>query len=149
MTSLPKSAEKNVKKVVVDTNVIISAALHHEGNPSSVFEHILSGKVVNYSSREILHELFRVIQKRQIVPKLSGQQWATLLTQYVHASLFVDPVVAFSVITEDPSDDKFINCAVTAGADFIITGDAHLLSRKEFHGVRMVTPKEFLQIMSS
>jgi len=51
------------------------------------------------------------------------------------------------VIMEDPSDDKYLSCAIDAKVDFIISGDIHLLNLGEYEGIRIVTPAQFLEIM--
>ena len=59
----------------------------------------------------------------------------------VHSSL--------QVIREDPSDDKFLACAVDGRADRIVTGDRHLLRLKSFRGIRIIPPAEFLKSRAS
>lgn len=48
------------------------------------------------------------------------------------------------VVDDDPTDDKFIECALVAGATRIVSGDRHLLSLKEYHGVKLITASDFL-----
>jgi len=57
----------------------------------------------------------------------------------------VEPKEKFNTIKDDPSDNKIIECAKEGKSDFIITNDNHLLKLKEFEGIRIVTPKEFLK----
>jgi predicted nucleic acid-binding protein len=56
----------------------------------------------------------------------------------------VQPVESIQVIAADPTDDKVLECAVAAGADAIISGDAHLLKLGEFRGMKIQRPAEFL-----
>jgi putative PIN family toxin of toxin-antitoxin system len=50
-------------------------------------------------------------------------------------------------ICRDPGDDKFISCAVSAGADFIVTGDKDLMAVKRYKSVKIVTASDFLKMM--
>jgi predicted nucleic acid-binding protein len=53
------------------------------------------------------------------------------------------------VVTRDPSDDQVIACAVAAGADYLVTGDDDMLVLAEHQGIRIITPREFLDILES
>jgi len=67
------------------------------------------------------------------------------LVQVVRLSRLVVPKpFSAPVVIQDPSDDKVLVCAVTAGVDRIVTGDAHLLDLKEFRGIPILTPTAFL-----
>jgi uncharacterized protein len=61
----------------------------------------------------------------------------------------INPSRHFAAVREDPEDDKFIDCAVEAQADYIISGDAHLLQVKAFRDIPIYSPKEFLKIIKS
>jgi predicted nucleic acid-binding protein len=51
-----------------------------------------------------------------------------------------------SVVERDKSDDRILECALEAKADYIISGDSHLLSLKEYQGIRILSPADFLQL---
>ncbi|MBI2232283.1 MAG: putative toxin-antitoxin system toxin component, PIN family [Candidatus Aenigmarchaeota archaeon] len=59
----------------------------------------------------------------------------------------VHPGVKLSVVKKDPDDDKIIECAVSCNADYIVTGDRHLLDLKEYKGIKIVTAKQFLELV--
>jgi len=59
----------------------------------------------------------------------------------------VAPAVQLNVIKEDPDDDKILECAVTAGSDYIVSGDKDLLELKKFRGIEIVRASEFLEIL--
>ena len=62
-----------------------------------------------------------------------------LLAKIRDHSNWIKPQKTFTVIKEDPEDDKFLECAVAGKADFIVSGDKHLLKLKEFHGIKIIT----------
>ncbi len=58
---------------------------------------------------------------------------------------FVEPKEKLHVVIDDPTDDKFIECAKEGNADYIVSNDQHLLKIKEFEGIKIITPEEFLK----
>lgn len=64
-------------------------------------------------------------------------------------SAFVSDFVPVSVVADDPDDDKFISCAVAAGASHIISGDPHLLALGTYQNIRILTPSQFLDSRTS
>ena len=58
----------------------------------------------------------------------------------------VEPKQKIDVIKEDPSDNKFVEAAIAGKAEYIITQDKNILKVKEYMGIKMVTPKEFLEL---
>ena len=59
----------------------------------------------------------------------------------------VSPTRKIELIKEDPPDDMFLECAIEAHADYIVSGDDHLKKLSEFEGIEIVTPKKFLDIL--
>lgn len=55
--------------------------------------------------------------------------------------------IKLTVIKDDPKDDKFLECAIEAKADFIVSGDHHLKDLKQFRYIKIVSPTEFLDIV--
>ena len=51
------------------------------------------------------------------------------------------------IVKEDPDDNKILECAVEGKADFIVSQDSHLLKLREFHGIRIMSPEEFLEML--
>ena len=56
----------------------------------------------------------------------------------------IRPTVALNVVTEDPDDNKILECAQTANADYVVTGDRHLLKLRQYDGTPIITVTEFL-----
>ena len=57
--------------------------------------------------------------------------------------------IKIEIIKDDPDDNKFIECAVTNKADYIISGDNHLLNLREYRNIKILSPKEFLNYYNS
>lgn len=60
--------------------------------------------------------------------------------------LMVNPQLQVTAIKEDPADNRFLECAVEGRAEIIISGDEHLLALKEFQGVTIISPSEFVNM---
>ena len=62
---------------------------------------------------------------------------------------WTEPDVKLNIIEEDPSDNKYLECAVSAGAQYIVSGDKHLLGLRSYQGVEILTPAAFLALLQS
>lgn len=129
-------------KVVIDTNVMVSA-FGWRGKPEEVVRLVTKGDVTNYTSFEMLAELREVVS----YPKLNFPE--TLQAEIIETIFFESSLVhvnePLNVIADDPEDNKVLECAVSADADFIISGDKHLLNLKNFRGIEILTPEDFLR----
>ena len=128
-------------KVVLDTNVLVSATLS-EGPPYQILELAEDGTITSVTSPGIIEET-RDVLTRDRLPFTNGQ-----VDDFVEKVLSVSRVVApetdLQVIEDDPDDDKIVECAVAADADYIISGDSHLLSLEEYDGIPVLSPADFL-----
>ena len=136
-------------KVISDTNIIISAAVSSDGNPAKIFELILSGVIKNFISSEIINEIKEVMERDKIKKLVSFKDRQKIIENLEKFSEKVDPKVKLDIVKEDPKDNKFLECAVTAKIDYLISGDEHLLNLKEFKGVKILSPLEFIQLFES
>jgi putative PIN family toxin of toxin-antitoxin system len=128
-------------KVVIDTNIIVSA-FGWRGNPEEVIRLVSQGKILNFITFEILDELRRVVSYPKL--KFSEELQAEIIETMFAISHIVSSSESLSIIENDPPDDKVLECAVSADADFIISGDRHLLNLKNFRCIEILTPEAFL-----
>ena len=130
-----------VEKVVVDTNIFISA-FGWGGQPLKIIELLEKGELRNCTSEDIIRELFSSVSYSKLgFPQVIQTEILEFVLAY---SDIYDPKEHIS-ISPDPEDNKFIECALSAKAKFIITGDKGLLSIKQFRGVKIITPEDFLK----
>jgi len=133
-----------VTRVVFDTSVIVSAALVHRSVPGRAFLRALRHGTVLVSGPSV-RELTDVLGRAKFDRYVSREERDELVEGLVRESRLVE-------ITEsvrecrDPSDDQILEVAVNGDAEYLVTGDADLLSMDPFRGVRIVTPAEFLTI---
>jgi putative PIN family toxin of toxin-antitoxin system len=130
-------------RLVIDTNVLISSFFG--GNPKEVIDLWRRGSALLCLTREVLEEYFRVMARLPIAPETKSRLVAIL--QEKRNLELVTPSKHHAVIREDPEDDKFIDCAVEAQADYIISGDEHLLRVKAYRSIPIYSPKDFLQLI--
>ncbi|OGK11243.1 MAG: putative toxin-antitoxin system toxin component, PIN family [Candidatus Riflebacteria bacterium RBG_13_59_9] len=131
-------------KVVIDTNVFVSSLLNPEGSPRKVIDLWRFEKITLCLSKAILAEYFELLGRFDLTEKPMGEHFVRLF-QLRYNQVFIASPEAISVVHEDPHDDKFIECAVGAGADYIVSGDRHLLKLKSYKGIPIVTPAELLK----
>lgn len=127
-------------RVVLDTNVLVSALLFH-GPPNALVHLVLDGKLAPATSSPLLEELRRVLTTKFRYPAqvadLIHTEWNALCT-------IVEPTIQFSEIPADPTDNRVLECAVSAHADVIVSGDCHLLALNSFRGILILSPQAFL-----
>lgn len=129
-------------RAVLDTNVFVSAFLIL-GRLNRMAGLVEKGAFLWLISQEILEE-YATVALRPLF-KLSTEEAESLLYQIKERATWVDVQSHFTVITADPSDNKFLACAVDGHADWIVTGDRHLLALKKFRAIRIGKPAQFLQ----
>jgi putative PIN family toxin of toxin-antitoxin system len=132
-------------KAVLDTNVFVSA-LFWKGAPHAVVRQSISGAFVTVISPAIIAELQETLAVKFGLPPEDIREYLRIIA--IHAA-FVEPKAEPRVVASDRSDDKIIACALAGDAHCIVTGDKHLLSLKEFSGIRIVTPSTFLRVLKT
>jgi uncharacterized protein len=127
---------------VLDTNIYISSVFWI-GNPHKIIELALDDKIDVYTSPEILTELEKVLKRDFLEDYEFIERQIALILEF---SKIVKPERKLDIVKEDPKDNMIVECAVTAKAEYIVTGDPHLLNLKEVYGIKIVKPKEYLEI---
>ena len=137
-------------RAVLDANVLVSALIRPKGPPGQVVVRLLRDRAFTLvTSAAILTEVRRSlayprVRKHLIASDDDLDLWVASL------GLVGEPVegrLRIAAVAEDPEDDKYIAAALEGRAQFLVTGDAHLLALKTYEGVRMVTPRVFLGLL--
>lgn len=132
-------------RIVLDTNCLIqSIGFHSEFR--HVWESFLCGKLTLCISNDIIEEYSEILQR------LFGLQFAELVISTILKSPFAEritPHYHFNLISADPDDNKFVDCAITANAHYIVTNDRHfdVLFLVQFPHVDVVTLKRFAEFL--
>lgn len=132
--------------VVLDTNVIVSAAFSPASPPALAFERVVT-QFVPLVSEETLGELNEVLLRPHIVAAVPEERLQRLLLAYRRASVLLRPTVSVED-SPDPDDAIFFQLAVTGRASFFVTGDKRLWALDPYGevGTRVVSPRAFLDI---
>ena len=127
--------------IVLDTNVLISAIVFG-GPPRTILEMVIAGKIRGALSFAILDELRDVLQR----PKFgfTPDQAITVLNELHEICDVFNPPRRVRMVKADPDDNRILECALAAHADFIVSGDTHLLDLKKFRGIPIQSPADFL-----
>lgn len=128
-------------KVVLDTNIFISG-IFWLGNPYKLLNLWRKGNFELVVSRQIIKELISVL-KRFKMPEEDIDGWEDTI---IKNSILIEPEGKIDII-EDEADNRFLECAVGCKADYIVSGDSHLLKLEEYQGIKIIKAKEMLEIL--
>lgn len=134
----------SVLKVVLDTNIFVSSIFWEKGAPHKVVEYALDKKIRVFTSVEILRELEKVLRRDFEEPDDLIHRQVSLIFEYADVIM---STIKVDVVKKDPDDNKIIACALSCDADYIVTGDNHLLDIEEYKRIKIVTPRKFVEIM--
>lgn len=131
-------------RVVIDTNVFVSSFFG--GKPFQIIEKWISGDITLCVSSSILKEYIEVLnrfdfERKDLIFKLME------MFKAANNVLFISDPPEQDWVKADPADNKFIACAISLGAEFIISGDHHLRSLKRIGKIKILSPSEFLKII--
>lgn len=135
--------------VVVDANVWVSAFISPDGPPATIVRLWREGRLSVVVSREIVDELERVLhypklRKQYPLPEESVAAFLLRLRRFARIVMPQEPVFA---VAADPTDNRYLECALAAGATILVSGDRHLLALGEYGGVQILTPAGFLAFL--
>ena len=135
-------------RVVLDTNVWISITL--DKKLAGEFPPLIqSGRIEVFLSKSLVRELGRVLSYQRInaILENAGVQPIVALSRIVRSTTMVRTWRTVREIEEDEPDNRVLECALYARADFIVSGDGHLLRLGEFKGIRILSPRRFLDLV--
>ena len=129
-------------RVVLDTNVVVSALLLSDSVPRQAFDKALDiGEII--ISTPVLLELAEVLARDKLKKYLTEQQRMRFLVALLKESELVRITEQISDC-RDPNDNKFLELAVCGNADVLVSGDGDLLVLNPFRGIAVLTPRDFL-----
>ena len=133
----------NIRPVVIDTNCLVQMISKHSPY-RKIWDAFLGKQFVLCVSNEILEEYQEILEK-QTTTEIAENVVLLLINQ--RNVRFVDPHFRLRIITADPDDDKFVDCAFAAGADVIVSEDSHFdaLKPTPFPIVSVMTMDEFMK----
>ena len=135
----------NALRLVVDTNVVVSALLWR-GPPHLLFRAAQEHELEFFTSRVLLDELEEVLARRKLerAVRSTESSRSALFSDYQELAQLVTPAQTRRIILADIDDDAVIACALAAGADLIVSGDKRLRNIKSYQGIPIITAAEAL-----
>lgn len=130
-------------RVVVDTNVFVES-LSRTSPYHAIFQHLLQGSFFVCVSTSIL------LEYEEVVYALHRKENADRLMKFLTISpfvIFIEPTYRFNLISVDPDDNKFVDCAIIANAQHVVTSDHHfdVLKYVDFPKVNVIHPEQFIK----
>ena len=133
-------------KIVLDANIFISS-FFWGGNPRIIVERVIAGTDELFITKEILDEIQDVIER----PKFHADE--NQIHYYINSIEEIGNRITVKKHikngSKDKDDNKYIECGITANADFLISGDLHLLELEKYDKLKIVTAKNYLDIINS
>lgn len=130
-------------KAVLDSNIFVSG-LFWRGAPYETLQKGLGGAFVIVISLEILKEIERVLQEKFKFPSYDTGAYLEVIA--LNAQV-VEPDLRLAVVKSDSADNRIVECAVAGKAEYIVTGDRHLLELERYKGIKILTPNKFLRLL--
>ncbi len=136
-------------KIVVDTNVLVSAALKRGGHPDTLLRRWIAGDFLIVTCPTAIAELSDVLNRPRIREKyhLTSQDIRDFVRQFSRQAILVPGTSVSGIVLDDPKDDIFIACAIEGQTRHIVSGDHHLLKLCRYGSVRIVTVARFLHTL--
>ncbi len=138
-------------RAVLDANVVVSGVINPHGPPGQLLAAALASKFHLVLSPPILEEFERALQYPDIAEShgMQVEEIKVFLDTLSRTAYLTAGTLAVDVISEDPSDNKYLACAVEGRASYIISGDRHLLGLGRYLDlIAILSPREFLKIVS-
>jgi len=131
-------------KIVIDSNIFVSS-FFWGGYPREVYERIINGFDELYITDEIIMEIKSVMNSRKFnLNSIEIDDYIKIIEKY--SKKIVSKNIPKS-ISRDRNDDKILQCGIDGNVDYIVTGDKDLLVLKEYETIKIIKPKDYLEIV--
>ena len=134
---------QKIVRVVIDTNVVVSALLFG-GTPGKLLSMWKTGKLLPFMTGPIVEEYLKVLAYPRFgltEAEINFLVYRQILPYFEVVSVGDDTLI----IEADPADDKFLHCAVAAKADALVSGDRHLLNLQRYKNILILSPSRLLE----
>lgn len=132
---------------VLDTNVLISASFRIKDSiPDQILQKLRDQKFILITTPEILQEIEEVLNREKVlkITKMTEQEIKKFMQDLIDIAFVVPGNVVVQTVEKDPDDDKFLAAAIEGRANYVVSGDKPLLNIKEYQGIKIVSPVDFI-----
>jgi len=135
-------------KIVVDANLFASGLIKPNSNPGKILNLIKQNEVELILSPAIIKEIKRILlyPKLQKYHRKTAQEIDAYFEDILMFAWIVEGEEMVDIIKDDPSDNKYLACASEGEADYIVSGDHHLLNIETYEGIEILKVKTFLSV---
>ena len=133
-------------QLVIDINVFVSALISTRSIPALLLDEA-GKKYTLFISKEILGEVEEVISRKKF--GFSTQKISSAMEAIMSFSEIINPEIKVDVIKSDPDDNKILECAIACNAQYIVSGDSHLLDLREYGSIKIINPKNALELLNN
>jgi len=135
---------------VLDTNVLVSGLISTASPPRQLVDAWLGERFTLVTSLYMVEELVHVLSYPRIASRLqlTDAELATLLDGLLGKARVTPGQLRLPGVARDPKDDPLVACALQGQADYIVSGDGDLLDLGQRHGIQILTPRQFLEILA-
>ena len=131
-------------KIVIDSNIFVSS-FFWGGNPKEIFERVINGFDELFITDEIIKEITSVMSSKKFnVNNSEIEDYIKIIEKY--SKIIISKGIK-KPASRDQDDDKILQCGLDGNVDFIITGDKDLLVLKEYETIKIIKPKDYLEIV--
>lgn len=136
-------------RAVLDTNILLSGLIVSLGYPAAIIDAFKKSDFIFLTSEILLWELKKIVQypriyKRYRLSEKKIEEYFKILRLY---GIIVYPKDALEVLVNQPIDNMVLATAVKGKADYIVSGDRHLLKLKKYKGIKILPPAEFCRVL--
>ena len=134
-------------RVVVDTNVVVSALRSRRGASNAVLRHIAAGKLTLALSVPVVLEYEDVLLRPGMVPQFHEGEISRYLDALCACAIHQEIFFSWRPVLSDPGDEMLLELAVAAGATHIVTHNKRHFTQAVSFGICVVTPSELLKLL--
>ncbi len=135
-------------KIVVDANLFVSGLIKPNSNPGKILDLIKQNQIELILSPAIIKEIKRILlyPKLQKYHRKTAQEIDAYFEDILMFAWIVEGEEIIDIIKADPSDNKYLACAYEGEADYIVSGDHHLLDIGAYEGIEILKAKSFWNV---
>ncbi len=135
--------------IVLDTNVVVSAAINPNGTPAAIVAAWQGRSFIWVVSEPMLVELDHTLHSPRLrsLIKWNRDQIAEFMEEAREFARIVAPTRIIEVIKDDPDDNRVLEAAVEGAVDYIVSGDRDLLGLREYANITIITPARFVAVL--
>ena len=143
--------ERSDNEITLDTNVLVSAFIAKHGHSANLLELSLTLEHIELIlSTPIMQELENVLGRNEVKNRFEYTEHdiKMIARTLKESAKIISLKSRFKTVKEDPKDDVILTTAYDGAADYVVSGDNHLLKLRNFKGIKIVNPKQMMSILA-